>query len=206
VETMPGDLVPISGIDGIPSPGKIRNNVAFRRTYSSNSIKVRSVEVGPSSFDKIKLIGKGDVGKVYLVREKKSSRLYAMKGETQWIKHTMQICWQKTVLSKKEMIKRNKIKRALAEQEILATSNHPFIVTLYHSFQSDDSLYLCMEYCSGGEFFRALQTRPNKCVDEDAARFYAAEVTAALEYLHLMGFIYRDLKPESKFISLGFLR
>jgi protein-serine/threonine kinase len=102
------------------------------------------------------------------------------------------------VLSKKEMIKRNKIKRALAEQEILATSNHPFIVTLYHSFQSDDSLYLCMEYCSGGEFFRALQTRPNKCVDEDAARFYAAEVTAALEYLHLMGFIYRDLKPESK--------
>lgn len=96
------------------------------------------------------------------------------------------------------MIKRNKIKRALAEQEILATSNHPFIVTLYHSFQSEDHLYLCMEYCSGGEFFRALQTRPNKCVGEDDARFYAAEVTAALEYLHLMGFIYRDLKPESK--------
>lgn len=96
------------------------------------------------------------------------------------------------------MIKRNKIKRALAEQEILATSNHPFIVTLYHSFQSEDHLYLCMEYCSGGEFFRALQTRPNKCVEEPDARFYAAEVTAALEYLHLMGFIYRDLKPESE--------
>lgn len=96
------------------------------------------------------------------------------------------------------MIKRNKIKRALAEQEILATSNHPFIVTLYHSFQSDEHLYLCMEYCSGGEFFRALQTRPGKCIPEDDARFYAAEVTAALEYLHLMGFIYRDLKPESK--------
>ncbi|RMZ88741.1 hypothetical protein DV736_g4035, partial [Chaetothyriales sp. CBS 134916] len=159
---------------------QLRQSLAFRRTYSSHSIKVRNVEVGPSSFDKIKLIGKGDVGKVYLVREKKSNRLYAMK-----------------VLSKKEMIKRNKIKRALAEQEILATSNHPFIVTLYHSFQSEDHLYLCMEYCSGGEFFRALQTRPNKCVGEDDARFYAAEVTAALEYLHLMGFIYRDLKPEN---------
>jgi protein-serine/threonine kinase len=97
------------------------------------------------------------------------------------------------------MIKRNKIKRALAEQEILATSNHPFIVTLYHSFQSEDHLYLCMEYCSGGEFFRALQTRPGKCIPEDDARFYAAEVTAALEYLHLMGFIYRDLKPESRY-------
>ncbi len=70
-----------------------------------------------------------------------------------------------------------------------------------------------MEYCSGGEFFRgkpfrseygggelivvALQTRPGKCIPEDDARFYAAEVTATLEYLHLMGFIYRDLKPES---------
>jgi len=44
----------------------------------------------------------------------------------------------------------------------------------------------------------ALQTRPGKCIPEDDARFYAGEVTAALEYLHLMGFIYRDLKPESK--------
>ncbi|OAX82867.1 AGC/RSK/RSK-UNCLASSIFIED protein kinase [Emergomyces africanus] len=167
-------------ISNLPPPNLNRTAIAFRRTYSSNSIKVRNVEVGPGSFDKIKLIGKGDVGKVYLVREKKSSRLYAMK-----------------VLSKKEMIKRNKIKRALAEQEILATSNHPFIVTLYHSFQSEDHLYLCMEYCSGGEFFRALQTRPGKCIPEDDARFYAAEVTAALEYLHLMGFIYRDLKPEN---------
>ncbi|CAE6504103.1 unnamed protein product [Rhizoctonia solani] len=152
----------------------------FRRTYSSNSIKIRSVEVSPSSFQKIRLLGRGDVGKVYLVREKKSDKLFAMK-----------------VLSKKEMIARKKIKRALAEQEILATANHPFIVTLYHSFQSDDYLYFCMEYCAGGEFFRALQTRPGKCLPEDDARFYAAEVTAALEYLHLMGFIYRDLKPEN---------
>jgi protein-serine/threonine kinase len=44
--------------------------------------------------------------------------------------------------------------------------------------------------------------RPGKCIAEDDARFYAAEVTAALEYLHLMGFIYRDLKPESEFTRL----
>ncbi|CAG8705387.1 20950_t:CDS:10, partial [Cetraspora pellucida] len=138
---------------------EIKRSGTFKRTYSSNSIKIKRVEVGPSSFQKIKLLGKGDVGK--------------------------------------EMIKRNKIKRALAEQEILATSNHPFIVTLYHSFQSVDYLYLCMEYCMGGEFFRALQTRPGKCLSEEDAKFYAAEVIAALEYLHLMGFIYRDLKPEN---------
>ena len=102
------------------------------------------------------------------------------------------------VLSKKEMIKRNKIKRALAEQEILATANHPFIVTLFHSFQSHDYLFFVLDYCMGGEFFRALQTRPGKCLAEDHAKFYAAEVIAALEYLHLNGYIYRDLKPESE--------
>lgn len=150
------------------------------RMYSSAATKIMDVQVNPDCFAKIRLLGKGDVGKVYLVREKVSNKLYAMK-----------------VLNKKEMIERNKIKRALAEQEILATSNHPFIVTLYHSFQSNDYLYLCMEYCMGGEFFRALQTRDTKSILEDDARFYAAEVTAALEYLHLMGFIYRDLKPEN---------
>ncbi|KAF7725874.1 hypothetical protein EC973_009206 [Apophysomyces ossiformis] len=153
---------------------------SFRRTYSSNSIKVRQVEVGPSSFVKLRMLGKGDVGRVYMVKQKATDKLYAMK-----------------VLSKREMIKRNKIKRALAEQEILATSNHPFIVTLYHSFQSQDYLYFVMEYCMGGEFFRALQLRPGKCLAEEDAKFYAAEVTAALEYLHLQGHIYRDLKPEN---------
>lgn len=160
-------LVEQSGAVGLANAGSDKDlalavpnssdNASFRRTYSSNSIKVRNVEVGPASFDKIKLIGKGDVGKVYLVREKKSSRLYAMKGMFPGIESIMRgRANLRIVLSKKEMIKRNKIKRALAEQEILATSNHPFIVTLYHSFQSEDYLYLCMEYCSGGEFFRSM--------------------------------------------------
>ncbi|EPY54078.1 AGC/RSK protein kinase Ppk14 [Schizosaccharomyces cryophilus OY26] len=158
----------------------VKKTTGSARKYSSNSVKIGNVEVGPSSFEKVFLLGKGDVGRVYLVREKKTSRFFAMK-----------------VLSKQEMIKRNKIKRAFAEQEILATSNHPFIVTLYHSFQSEEYLYLCMEYCMGGEFFRALQRRPGRCLAEHEAKFYIAEVTAALEYLHLMGFIYRDLKPEN---------
>ncbi|KAI9322042.1 Pkinase-domain-containing protein [Zopfochytrium polystomum] len=155
-------------------------NPKFKRTYSNSSAKMRDVVVAPNHFQKIRIIGKGDVGKVYLVRHKQTAKLYAMK-----------------ILKKAEMIKRNKIKRVLAEQGILSTTHHPFIVTLYHSFQSEDYLYFIMEYCSGGEFFRALQTRPGKCLPEKDARFYAAEVTVALEYLHLMGYIYRDLKPEN---------
>ncbi|KAJ1926205.1 serine/threonine protein kinase, AGC [Tieghemiomyces parasiticus] len=153
---------------------------SMRRTYSAISFRVQKATVGPKSFTPLKLLGKGDVGKVYLVRRNDTAKLYAMK-----------------VLSKPEMIRRKKIKRVLAEQEILATANHPFIVTLYHSFQSKQRLYFCMEYCLGGEFFRVLQSRPGKCLPEEHARFYAAEVTCALEYLHLLGFVYRDLKPEN---------
>lgn len=136
--------------------------------------------LGPNDFEKIKLLGKGDVGKVYLVRLKNTSKLFAMK-----------------VLKKEEMIERNKVKRVLTEREILATTDHPFIVTLYCSFPSKDRLYFIMEYCAGGEFFRMLQRQPNKCLPEATVRFYAAEVLLALEYLHMMGFIYRDLKPEN---------
>ncbi len=80
VDPLKGHHLPVPEAGSVPSAGQIRQSIAFRRTYSSNSIKVKNVEVGPGSFDKIKLIGKGDVGKVYLVREKKSARFFAMKG------------------------------------------------------------------------------------------------------------------------------
>jgi protein-serine/threonine kinase len=79
-ESSKSDGCAVAGEDTLAALPAPSTPLAFRRTYSSNSIKVRDVEVSPASFDKIKLIGKGDVGKVYLVREKKSSRLYAMKG------------------------------------------------------------------------------------------------------------------------------
>ncbi|ORZ39197.1 kinase-like domain-containing protein [Catenaria anguillulae PL171] len=136
--------------------------------------------VGPEHYVKIRLLGKGDVGKVYLVRRKGTNKLYAMK-----------------VLSKSEMIKRKKVPRVLTEHDILTSSNHPFLVTLYHSFQTPRNLYFALEFCLGGEFFRALQSRPGRCLPEPEARFYVAEVVLALEYLHMQGFIYRDLKPEN---------
>ncbi|WFD35171.1 serine/threonine protein kinase, AGC [Malassezia cuniculi] len=151
-----------------------------KRWPSNSRLKASNVLVEPSSFIRLRLLGKGDVGRVYLVYERNENHLFAMK-----------------VLNKGDMVKRNKVRRVYAEQEILLASHHPFIVSLYHTFQTRDYLFLCMEYCVGGEFFRALQTLPGRCLPESDARFYAAEVVAALEYLHLLGFIYRDLKPEN---------
>jgi protein-serine/threonine kinase len=155
-------------------------NLSDAPSKSTRSKKKVPCPINDTDYDKIKLIGRGDVGKVYLVKLKSNGKYYAMK-----------------VLSKADMIKRNKIKRVLAEQEILINVKHPFVVSLYHTFQSKTNLYFVTEFCQGGEFFRALQTSPWKCVSEPDARFYAAEVVCALEFLHLMGFIYRDLKPES---------
>eukprot|EP00189_Rhodosorus_marinus_P009339 CAMPEP_0184752596 /NCGR_PEP_ID=MMETSP0315-20130426/43660_1 /TAXON_ID=101924 /ORGANISM="Rhodosorus marinus, Strain UTEX LB 2760" /LENGTH=495 /DNA_ID=CAMNT_0027231935 /DNA_START=293 /DNA_END=1781 /DNA_ORIENTATION=- len=146
----------------------------------SESFPVPDAEVGPHHFQRLKLIGHGGIGRVFLVLLKGHNKLYAMK-----------------VLTKEEMIQRNKVKRVMTEREILATVNHPFIVTMFASFQTMDRLCFVMEYCAGGEFFRVLQKQPKKRLKEDACRFYAAEVTLALEYLHHEGFIYRDLKPEN---------
>jgi protein-serine/threonine kinase len=143
-------------------------------------IKQTFKKKGPSDFERVALLGRGDVGRVYLVKMKESDTLFAMK-----------------VLKKADMIQRNKVKRVLTEREILATAKHPFIVTLYYSFQSTNRIYFIMDYCAGGEFYRTIQRQPHKCLTEDQARFYAAEVLSSLEYLHLMGFIYRDLKPEN---------
>jgi len=118
---------------------------SFLRRTESSPMMVLSKEVGPEDFQLIKLIGKGDVGRVYLATRKTTGKLFAMK-----------------VLSKEEMIKRNKVRRALTEREVLVTAQHPFIVPLYHCFQSKDYLYFVMEYCGGGEFFRTLQKQPNK--------------------------------------------
>jgi len=94
-------------------------------------------------------------------------------------------------------LQKKKIRRAFTEREILATADHPFIVTLYYCFQSEKKIVFIMEFCAGGEFYRVIHGAQEKCLQENVVKFYAAEVLLALEYLHMKGFIYRDLKPEN---------
>ncbi|EEC72927.1 hypothetical protein OsI_06771 [Oryza sativa Indica Group] len=83
------------------------------------------------------------------------------------------------------------------EREILGLLDHPFLPTLYSHFETDKFYCLLMEFCSGGNLHSLRQKQPNKCFSEHAARFYASEVLLALEYLHMLGVVYRDLKPEN---------
>ena len=130
-------------------------------------------------FDLLKVIGKGSFGKVYLARYRQSGKHYAVK-----------------VLQKSAILKRNEVKHIMAERNVLMKNvTHPFLVGLHYSFQSGTKLYFVLDYVNGGELFFHLQRE--RVFDEIRSRFYAAEITSALCYLHSLNIIYRDLKPEN---------
>jgi serine/threonine protein kinase len=100
-------------------------------------------------------------------------------------------------LDKQEMAERNKIQRVLTEVQVLSSVDHPFLPTLYCTLQTNTHLHFVMEFCDGGELYALLNSQPKKRLKEAHVRFYISEVLLALQYLHLLGYVYRDLKPEN---------
>eukprot|EP01029_Cantina_marsupialis_P002712 TRINITY_DN12582_c0_g1_i1.p1 TRINITY_DN12582_c0_g1~~TRINITY_DN12582_c0_g1_i1.p1 ORF type:complete len:511 (-),score=120.91 TRINITY_DN12582_c0_g1_i1:1300-2832(-) len=145
-------------------------------TYSAED---DSKKVSIKDFSLIKVIGKGNFGKVFLVhRVDDPGKVYAMK-----------------ILLKRDVINQNQVIHTMTEREVLSTVDHPFIVKLHWAFQSQKKLFFVLEYCAGGELFYHLGKVG--CFSEERCTFYAAELVLALEYLHKKDFVYRDLKPEN---------
>ncbi|KAK1630146.1 hypothetical protein QYE76_004461 [Lolium multiflorum] len=101
------------------------------------------------------------------------------------------------VMDKTSLASRKSLLRAQTEREILQSLDHPFLPTLYTHFETDKFSCLVMEFCPGGDLHTLQQRQDGKHFSEQAAKFYVAEVLLALEYLHMLGIIYRDLKPEN---------
>ncbi|KAK4488134.1 hypothetical protein RD792_003876 [Penstemon davidsonii] len=134
-------------------------------------------------FTLVRQIGSGDIGRVYLCRLRgaaEEGRLYAMK-----------------VVDNEVLALKKKTQRAETERKIMRMLDHPFLPTLYAEFEGSNFSSVVMEYCSGGDLHSLRHKQPHKRFSLSAARFYAAEVLVALEYLHMLGIIYRDLKPEN---------
>ncbi|KAK1682518.1 hypothetical protein QYE76_043366 [Lolium multiflorum] len=172
----PEDLWALHSLSVSPKPHK-RDNSSWK---AIEKIVETGEKIGLKHFKPVKPLGCGDTGSVHLVELQGSGELFAMKA-----------------MDKSVMLNRNKVHRAIIEREIYSLLDHPFLPTLYTSFQTPTHVCLITDFCPGGELFAALDKQPLKIFREESARFYAAEVVIGLEYLHCLGIIYRDLKPEN---------
>ncbi|KAI9501345.1 kinase-like domain-containing protein [Coemansia spiralis] len=153
---------------------------SIKQFNESDNTVYSKKSVGLDDFHLLSIIGKGSYGQVMLARYKDTGKVMAIK-----------------VISKSKLRGRpNEIRRVMSERKVLErTVEHPFLVGLQCAFQTKEKLFFCLDYVNGGELFFHLQRE--RRFSENRARFYAAEITCALEYLHGMGVVYRDLKPEN---------
>jgi len=135
-------------------------------------------KVSIEDFTLIKVVGTGNLGKVMLVK-KNTGEYYAMK-----------------ILNKEHVVQQDEVEHILTEKRVLTQGiRHPFLVGVHYCFQTNDKLYFVLDYINGGELFFHLQRE--QTFNEDRVRFYAAEIVCAIDFLHEIGVVYRDLKPEN---------
>lgn len=153
----------------------------FLKRYKDTISKIRELRMKAEDYEVVKVIGRGAFGEVQLVRHKATRKVYAMK-----------------LLSKFEMIKRSDSAFFWEERDIMAFANSNWVVQLFYAFQDDRYLYMVMEYMPGGDLVNLMS---NYDVPEKWARFYTAEVVLALDGIHSMGFIHRDVKPDNMLLD-----
>ncbi|GAB0134598.1 Cobalt uptake protein cot1 [Epichloe bromicola] len=138
----------------------------------------------PENYNTVKIIGKGAFGEVKLVQKKGDGKVYAMKS-----------------LIKTEMFKKDQLAHVRSERDILAESDSPWVVKLYTTFQDAYFLYMLMEFLPGGDLMTMLIKY--EIFSEDITRFYIAEIVLAIEAVHKLGFIHRDIKPDNILLDRG---
>uniref|UniRef100_A0A671LJT6 Rho-associated protein kinase 1 n=1 Tax=Sinocyclocheilus anshuiensis TaxID=1608454 RepID=A0A671LJT6_9TELE len=153
----------------------------FLNRYKDTISKIRELRMKAEDYEVVKVIGRGAFGEVQLVRHKDTRKVYAMK-----------------LLSKFEMIKRSDSAFFWEERDIMAFADSNWVVQLFYAFQDDRYLYMVMEYMPGGDLVNLMS---NYDVPEKWARFYTAEVVLALDCIHSMGFIHRDVKPDNMLLD-----
>ncbi|XP_038035585.1 ribosomal protein S6 kinase alpha-5 isoform X1 [Anas acuta] len=166
-----------------PAEDGARPLLTVRHELRNANLTGHAEKVGIENFELLKVLGTGAYGKVFLVRKVSghdAGKLYAMK-----------VLKKATIVQKAKTTEHTRTERQVLEH----IRQSPFLVTLHYAFQTDTKLHLILDYINGGELFTHLSQRER--FSENEVQIYIGEIVLALEHLHKLGIIYRDIKLEN---------
>ncbi|XP_041108680.1 serine/threonine-protein kinase MRCK alpha-like isoform X3 [Polyodon spathula] len=147
--------------------------------------KVKQMRLHKEDFEILKVIGRGAFGEVAVVKVKNAEKVFAMK-----------------ILNKWEMLKRAETACFREERDVLVNGDSQWITTLHYAFQDENYLYLVMDYYVGGDLLTLLSKFEDR-LPEDMARFYLAEMVLAIDSVHQLHYVHRDIKPDNILMDMN---
>ncbi|KAI4802822.1 hypothetical protein KUCAC02_006396 [Chaenocephalus aceratus] len=163
--------------EGLPDEEKVMRRSQHARK-ETEFLRLKRTRLGLDDFESLKVIGRGAFGEVRLVQKKDTGHIYAMK-----------------ILRKADMLEKEQVAHIRAERDILVEADGAWVVKMFYSFQDKRNLYLIMEFLPGGDMMTLLMKKDT--LSEEATQFYIAETVLAIDSIHQLGFIHRDIKPDN---------
>uniref|UniRef100_A0A1A8PX82 Serine/threonine-protein kinase MRCK alpha n=7 Tax=Nothobranchius TaxID=28779 RepID=A0A1A8PX82_9TELE len=162
-----------------------KNILEFMDWAKPFTSKVKQMRLHKEDFEILKVIGRGAFGEVAVVKGKNTDKVFAMK-----------------ILNKWEMLKRAETACFREERDVLVFGDSQWITTLHYAFQDDNNLYLVMDYYVGGDLLTLLSKFEDR-LPEDMARFYLAEMVLAIDSVHQLHYVHRDIKPDNILLDMN---
>ncbi|XP_043915519.1 serine/threonine-protein kinase MRCK alpha isoform X2 [Protopterus annectens] len=162
-----------------------KNIVEFLEWAKTFETKVKQMRLHKEDFEILKVIGRGAFGEVAVVKLRNSEKVFAMK-----------------ILNKWEMLKRAETACFREERDVLVNGDKQWITSLHYAFQDENYLYLVMDYYVGGDLLTLLSKFEDR-LPEDMARFYLAEMVLAIDSVHQLHYVHRDIKPDNILLDMN---
>uniref|UniRef100_A0A8C0JRP3 Myotonin-protein kinase n=1 Tax=Canis lupus dingo TaxID=286419 RepID=A0A8C0JRP3_CANLU len=141
--------------------------------------RLKEARLQRDDFEILKVIGRGAFSEVAVVKMKQTGQVYAMKIMNKW-----------------DMLKRGEVSCFREERDVLVNGDRRWITELHFAFQDENYLYLVMEYYVGGDLLTLL-SKFGERIPAEMARFYLAEIVMAIDSVHRLGYVHRDIKPDN---------